>query len=412
MKRIISVFFLIFIQQLIANPIQEAINASSEYDVLEIPKGVYVGNIVIDKPLTLKGIEKGVIVKGTGTGSTIIIKNSYVTVENLEIYNSGRIKKNYDSAIYANDVSQLEIRNNIIKDSFIGIGLFNVKNSKVENNTILGNKDKVVTRGDAMAIFGGQNNLIKNNTIYKKRDLIVDGSYNNKILNNTLKDMRYAIHGMNASGNIFINNKIEDAIAGLYFMYNKNYKVNNNSVKKSKGTKGIGIGLIECYDFEIKENNFIYNTVAMMIDGSPEILESSNYIEKNNFLYNSEAIRFKEILINSATPRGKNHFIANTFDENVTDVVDESSGKELSIDGNWENNYWDKYKGLDENNDGIGDIPYSLYYFADVVWMDRTDAKFFFGSIGMSLRDFLGKIIPTRDPYLMLTDLNPRSVKE
>lgn len=411
MKKVILILCLC-ITYSFSNVLQEAINNASAYDILEIPKGIYEGNIVIDKALTLKASEAGVVIKGEKKGSVITIKSSYVTIDGLTIKDSGKIKQNFDSAILANNVKQLEISNNKIKSTYIGIAFNDVSDSKISNNTILGNKKNIVERGDAISMFGGQNNTISSNTIRKKRDIIVDGSYNNKIINNNIKNMRYAIHGMNASGNLFENNKIDDAIAGLYFMYNKNYIVKNNTIKRSKGTKGIGIGLIESYNFEIKDNNLIYNTIGILIDASPEDIKSKNIIKNNSLLYNSEGVRFKEILINSAVVMGKNYFIDNIFSENISDVIDESTGKELSTEAIWKGNYWDNYKGLDENNDGVGDIPYSLYYFSDVIWMTRTEAKFFFGSIGMSLKDFIGKIIPTRQPYLMLTDLKPRIKKE
>ncbi len=171
------------------------------------------------------------------------------------------------------------------------------------------------------------------------------------------------------------------------------------------------MGLIECSDFHIERNHLIYNTVGIMLDGSPDKYDSKNMITKNNIAFCSEAFRFKEIQINSATPRGTNHFIANNIYDNITDVVDESNGKELAIEGNWEGNYWDSYKGYDVNEDGIGDIPYELFYFSDVVWMDYPDAKFFFNSVAMSIMDFLGRLAPTRDPYIVLIDNKPKIEK-
>lgn len=391
-----------------SSALQDAINSASDYDVLELPKGTYKGNIVINKPLTIVASTKGAIIQGENKGSVITIESSYVTIKNLTIKQSGKNKQAYDSAIIASDVEQIEIAENTIEKSFNGITFVGVKDSIISNNKITGNQKSIVARGDAIFMYDGQNNTIKNNTIKKMRDLIVDYSYDNKIMNNNLDDMRYGIHAMNASGNIIEGNKVNDAIAGLYFMYNKNYIVKNNIVKNSKSTKGVGIGLIESEEFNIENNTIIYNTVGLMIDGSPESYESQNMFKNNRFIFNSEAIRFKQIMVNSAVPRGKNNFIGNDFDNNIVSIVDESNSKELASSATWSQNYWSDYKGLDEDKDLVGDIPYELYYYTDIVWMKYTDTKYFFNSIALGLRDFLGRIVPIRNPYRVLTDDNPK----
>ncbi len=405
-----SIFLLLFSMSLFANALQDAINSADDYDIIELPKGVYEGNITINKPISIVSNENAII-KGDKKESVVTIKSSYVTLKGLTIQNSGKVKAQKDSAIKAQNVEQLDIKNNTILDSFNGITFLNVSNSIIQNNHIKGSGGLLVDRGDGMFIYEGQNNIIKENSLNGIRDLLIDYSYNNKVINNKIVDARYAMHGMNASGNYYEGNHITDAIAGLYFMYNINYEAKNNTIMNSKGDKGIGLGLIECSDFVIEGNHFIYNTVGIMMDGSPDKYDSKNMISKNNIAFNSEAIRFKEILINSATPRGKNHFINNNIYNNITDVVDESSGKELAIDGIWEGNYWDSYRGYDEDKNGIGDIPFELFYFSDVLWMNFPDLKFFYNSMAMGIMDFLGRLAPTRDPYLILVDTQPRIKK-
>lgn len=394
-----------------AGILQDAIDGADEYDILELPKGVYEGNIVIDKPLTIISPNKDAVIKGEGKGSVITIRSSYVTIQGLTIQKSGKSKVDYDSAILVKNAKQIEVSDTTIQDTFNGISFMEVSDSIIKNNRVMGPGGSVVNRGDGILVYGGQNNLIEENHLTGIRDLILDYSYNNKVLNNKIEDARYAMHGMNASGNYYEGNYIIDAIAGLYFMYNIKYTAKNNTVINSKGTKGIGLGLIECSDFVIDGNHFIYNTVGIMLDGSPDKYESKNIISNNNIAFCSEGIRFKEIMINSATPRGKNHFLGNSIYSNITTVVDESNGKELASDCIWRGNYWDSYKGYDEDKNGVGDIPYELFYYTDVVWMNEPKAKFFFNSIAMSLMDFLGRLAPTRDPYLVLIDESPKMDK-
>jgi nitrous oxidase accessory protein NosD len=50
----------------------------------------------------------------------------------------------------------------------------------------------------------------------------------------------------------------------------------------------------------------------------------------------------------------------------------------LAARGNdWRDNYWDEYAGFDRNGDGVGDLPYEVYAYADHSgWTGRSRASF------------------------------------
>jgi len=54
---------------LFSNALQDAINSAEPGSKLELPAGVYKGNIVIDKPLIIDGINKKAIIEGDGKGT-------------------------------------------------------------------------------------------------------------------------------------------------------------------------------------------------------------------------------------------------------------------------------------------------------------------------------------------------------
>ena len=64
MLKIIFTSFFFFITFLNANLLQEAINNAKEGSILKLPKGVYKGSIVINKPISIIGKEDGVIIDG------------------------------------------------------------------------------------------------------------------------------------------------------------------------------------------------------------------------------------------------------------------------------------------------------------------------------------------------------------
>ena len=95
----------------------------------------------------------------------------------------------------------------------------------------------------------------------------------------------------------------------------------------------------------------------------------------------------------------------NTFKDNITQVVvDGNGGATKNV---WEGNHWDDYEGFDQNRDGTGDTPYELYAYADRIWMDRPDARFFMGTPLLETLDFLEQLAPFSEPTLLLRDEQP-----
>jgi len=88
-----------------ASPLQEAIDKAPEGSIIRLPAGVYKGNIVINKPLTIEGKEEGVVIDGGGVGTVIEIKSSFVTLKNLKIIGSGDQTTSLDAAVKIGDAS-------------------------------------------------------------------------------------------------------------------------------------------------------------------------------------------------------------------------------------------------------------------------------------------------------------------
>lgn len=59
MLKIFITTVLIFVNFLSANLLQNAINKAKEGSILRLPKGIYKGSIIINKPLSIIGKEKG-----------------------------------------------------------------------------------------------------------------------------------------------------------------------------------------------------------------------------------------------------------------------------------------------------------------------------------------------------------------
>ena len=99
MFKIFFTFFLLIYTSLSANILQEAIDNAEAGSILKLPKGIYKGNIIITKPLTIIGKEDGVIIDAQGSGTVIKIESSFVTLKNLTIRGSGERHDKLDAAI-------------------------------------------------------------------------------------------------------------------------------------------------------------------------------------------------------------------------------------------------------------------------------------------------------------------------
>jgi nitrous oxidase accessory protein len=399
---------IVVMSQLSANVLQNAIDGAPAGSILKLSAGVYKGNIVINKPLSIIGQSKGVIIDGENKGIVITVQSSYVTLKNLTIINSGSRHEKLDGAISMakskmGKIKQCEVSNCSIKNCLFGIDLQMVDNSIISNNHITSKKLALGLRGDGLRLWYSNNNIIKGNSLIKSRDMVVWYSHGNVIENNFGKYNRYSLHFMYAGKNYIKNNVYENNSVGIFFMYSQDSIAIGNIVKSSLGATGMGIGLKDCSNFTLKDNTVIYNAQGMYIDRSPFEPGTHNYIEKNKILYNAEAIHFHSLSVDNII---KNNIIMG----NIEDIVNDSK-RDRTQENIIEGNYWDNYTGFDKNGDGIGDTPHKVYRYADQLWLYNNNVKFFYGSPVISLLNFLAKLAPFSKPLFLMEDKKPKMRK-
>ena len=277
---------------LVANPLQEAIDNASVGSKIELFGGEYKGNILIDKPLIIEGY-LGAKIVGDGVGSVIVIKSSNVILKNLAISQSGDSHDKIDAAIVVENANNVEISNNNISDSLFGINLQSVSNSKIVGNFISSKPYDLGVRGDGIVLWHSSGNLIAKNRLYKSRDLVAWYSSKNIFEENYAELGRYSLHFMYATDSVVKNNFFTRNSVGVFFMYSQNIAAFNNTIGNSTGTFGLGIGLKECSDFTIEDNNIVYNARGIYLDQSPYQPGSVNIFKRNKILYNSNAVQFQ-----------------------------------------------------------------------------------------------------------------------
>ncbi len=382
-----------------ANILQDAIDNAPEGSILKLPAGVYKGNIIITKPITILGKEPGVIIDAGGTGTVITVNSSYVTLKNLTIIGSGERHEKVDGAVSFENGSQCEISDCIIKDCLFGIDLKMMRNSIVSNNKISSKDLDLGLRGDGLRIWYSHDNIIKGNSLIKSRDMVIWYSHGNEIIGNFAEHCRYSLHFMYAGKNIVKDNHYQFNSVGIFFMYSKDTIATGNTIKSSLGATGMGIGLKDVSNFTIKDNTIIYCAQGIYIDRSPLEPDTSNWIENNRVLYNAEALHFHSISEGNII---KNNVLMG----NIEDIVNDSRGSKTN-ENEIVGNYWDNYEGFDRDGDNIGDTPHRVYQYADQMWVYNPDVKFFYGSPVISMLNFLAKLAPFTKPLFLLEDEKP-----
>ena len=248
-------FLFTFISISLANPLQDAIDNAPAYATLKLPAGIYSGNIIINKPLTIMGKEPNVIIKGENSARVITINSSYVKLNNLTITDSGNQMITLDSAIQIKKANYCEVSNCKLLNSLYGIDLMMANHTLISNNYITSKKNDIEFRGDAIKIWYSNNNIIKNNTIDSVRDTTLTYSNHNLIKNNTFTNNRFALHLSMSHNNILEENSLKYNSVGIMLMMAKDTKIVKNSVFSSTGAASMGILLKNTENILLKNNS-------------------------------------------------------------------------------------------------------------------------------------------------------------
>lgn len=384
--------------------LQQAIDRAPEGAVIEIGAGVYAGNLTINKPLTLKAVEKGAVIRGDGKDSVITVKSSFVTITGLTIEKSGGEHQTVDAGITVNDSHSVKIIGNRIRDCLFGVNFEKTNQSVIEGNEISSMDRSLGLRGDGIRLWYSHANMIRLNKTWNVRDNVFWYSSANRIYENTGRDSRYSLHFMYADRNEVENNDYQNNSVGIFLMFSQGATVRRNLVANSTGPFGIGIGMKETSDVIVEDNEILYNARGFYLDSSPYQPGTENRFRNNRIHFNTIGFLLHGTLLPS-------RFEANTFKGNIDDVANDTPQSRLELNS-WAGNYWDNYQGFDRDKDGYGDIPHEQWMFADRIWNYLPAAKLFYASPVLDFMNFLWRMMPFSEPELVARDPRPRMRQE
>lgn len=328
--------------------IQEAIRLAKPGDTIRVSSGTYSGNLVLDKPIVLEGIDRPVI-QGDGKGSVVTVTGGNCTIRGFAIERCGPMLVDEDSGILLKS-SGNRIEDNELRDILFGIYFFQSNDNLVKGNVIEGRAWLGPgERGSGIHLWNSDRNTILQNLIRRERDgMYLQNASDSFISGNRIHDLRYGLHYMFSNDNRFEDNDFFNNVAGAAIMYSRNIVFRRNSFIHNRGFSSYGILFQDSHHCVAEENTISDNGVGIFMESLGDTVFRRNTIAAN------------DIAIQAFSSATGDTFTENNFMRNLSPF--QLIGKVTDIrwtDGE-RGNYWSDYDGYDLNSDGIGDIPFKI----------------------------------------------------
>ena len=376
--------------------IKEALHTAKDGDIILVSKGLYQeGNIIIDKKLTLTGIDNPVV-DGSDSCEVFTILADSVTIRGFQVQNCGVSYVKEMAGIRVDAHKGCTIEDNKLLNTFFGIYLKNARDCIIRNNYIEGDAKDEFSSGNAIHLWYSKNITVEGNTCLQHRDgIYLEFVENSTIRNNhSEKNLRYGLHFMFSNNDTYTDNIFRDNGAGVAVMFSHHIFMYNNAFEKNWGPSAYGILLKDISDGEMTGNLFIDNTVGIYADGANRLR-----IEGNEFSGNGYA--FKILGSCSGNKINHNNFISNTFDIFTNASVSNNS---------FESNYWSDYTGYDLDKDNTGDVPYKPVKLFSYLTSQVPASIILLRSPFVNLVNFAEKVMPSITPQT-LEDASPQMKK-
>lgn len=328
-----------------ASPLQARIDAASPGARIEVDAGTYVGDLYIDRPLTLVGRGRPTLV-GSGHRSVVMIRADHVTLDGFDI--DGRL-----GGSLSDDTAGVHVAGHFaaivrchVERSLFGVYLYAADDSSIDDTRITGIRGKDPgEQGSGIHAWNTKRFHLTNNVIRYSRDgFYLQSSSDGFIQRNRVSDVRYGLHYMFSDRNVFEDNVFERGAAGAALMYSKDLIFRRNSFIHNRGFASVGLLLKACDNVLAEDNLIADNARGVFLEGS-----TLNTFQRNLIAESDAAL----VIFDSSR---QNRFDGNSFIANMSPL--RLSGRRT--DTQFNANYWSDDTGLDLDGDGFHDDPYRL----------------------------------------------------
>ena len=356
-----------------------AVRKAKAGDVLEIARGTYRANLVIDKPLTLRGVDRPTI-SGGNQGDTIRVTAPDVVIEGLIVRDSGDDLKDQNAGIYLYPgAHRAVVRRCDLTYNLFGLWIEKANDVLIEHNVITGKREySSPQRGNGVQLYNTKGAKILNNNISFVRDaLYVDVSHHALFKGNQLHHSRYGTHYMNSYYNLWEDNDTYYNRGGLALMEVRNQIVRNN---RAWGNSDHGIMLRTLQDSVIEGNVVAGNSRGFFI-------YDVEYIKLNNNLVVDNTVGVHLAAGSKNNEVEGNDFISNREQVRYVGARDERWGAKSG-------NHWSNYLGWDRDGDGVGDVPYEANDMVDRLTWRHPSVKLLLASPAVQALRLVGRQFP------------------
>jgi parallel beta-helix repeat protein len=232
--------------------IQDAIDAASPGDTIEVYSGTYYENVNVTKQLTLQGVDTGMgqpVVDAGESGSGITLLADGIALENFEVINSGYYWRDAGITVISS--------NNAISDNNVSANLNGISLLNSSSNTISGNIASNNLRYGIHLAYSSNNILINNHMFENSYNFGLEGQ-NDKDFDNDI-DTSNTVDGKN-----------------IYFLLNA-----SDTIIDSASNAGT-VYCINCDSIIVKDLNLTHNGCGIYF------FKTNNSISQNNSLLNNE----------------------------------------------------------------------------------------------------------------------------
>ena len=376
--------------------LQMMINLAEKNTTLELASGVYQGNFLINKSVSLR-CQQGAELNGNGQNDIIRITAPNVIIEGCRIIDWGDDLTAMNAGVVIERTAKnVTIKTNYFKGPTFGVFLDASINSKVYANRIEGIPGiRSQDRGNGIHLYASTGADIAFNEVWHTRDgIYIDTSNENTIRSNEFHHLRYGIHYMFSHHNRVLKNYTHHTRSGYALMQSKyltvednrsdqdqnygilmNYitysTIRNNQIsyvqqgsnpmggEKIKGAEGKGLFLYNSLFNDVSNNTIENSDLGIHLTAGSE----DNTISKNNFINNKQQVKY------------------------VANRIQEWSSSGIG-------NFWSDYLGWDRDADGIGDTIYEPNDSVDKLLWSYPSAKLLLNSPAVETLRWIQKDFP------------------
>ena len=372
--------------------IASAINSAGPGDTVEVARGDYAERLVIDKPITLRGIGRPTI-RGGFAGDVIRVRASDVIIEGLIVRDSGIDQTAQNSGIYFQPgAHRPTVQDCDVVHNLFGIWIEKVDDARILRNTIVGRRDlQTAARGNGIQLYNSAGAQVLDNHISYARDgIYVDLSRKSVFRGNRIHHLRYGTHYMNTHHSVWENNEVYMNRGGLALMEVRELTVRNNV---AWGNADHGIMLRTIQDSTVENNVVAGNGRGFFIYDAEYNTVRANLVTGN------------EVGVHLSAGSGNNKVDGNDFIDNRQQVK-YVAARDVEW-GKSQGNYWSNYSSWDQNGDGKGDVAYEANDVVDRLNGQYPLLKLVLTSPSIQTLRFVARQFPVlRAPSVV--DRNPR----